>query len=213
MVTYRSLGQMLRHYGVRQGDVEAERMLAYLALLAKWNRRVNLTASTEWPALSPLVEEAVWAAGFYPGTDTTHLDIGSGAGFPAIPLRILRPRMRLWMVEPRIRRASFLETVAAELKLEETRVICERVEAFLGRQDRPQFDVISWKGLKLSTEAFSRLKVTASHTCRLWVFHGAELPFEDREVAATRLRLLRHESSPAKTGWKLSIYSVSRETL
>ncbi len=212
MESFRSLIQLLRRYGVNREAGATERMVSYLELLRKWNRRVNLTASTEWPAIAPLFEEAVWAAGFYPDTCTRHLDIGSGAGFPAIPLRILRPEMRLWMIEPRIKRASFLESAAARLELQGTVVICEQVEAFLLHHGRPQFDVISWKGLKLSAEAVAMLTAAGMQTARFWAFHGTDLPFEDREGAERVLELQRRERFPGRTGWQISIYGVSRET-
>ena len=74
-----------------QHDSEGERvrlLSEYLRLLRKWNSKINLTASSEWDALSPLFSEALWAAGLYPESERSHLDIGSGAGFPAIPMRV-----------------------------------------------------------------------------------------------------------------------------
>ena len=208
--------EALRHWIVSSGLAESHgevRLLqAYLALLEKWNPRVNLTATTNWDELGSLFAEGIWAAGFYPKGIVAHLDIGSGAGFPAIPMRVMLPEMRLCMVESRTRRAAFLETVATGLHLDESRVICSRIEQVLRSHDAPPFDIVSWKGLKLSDEAFGLLLAASRPKTQFWVFHGLELPMEAPERAGRALNLTRREHFPGRPGWQLSIYNVSRET-
>lgn len=191
---------------------EMQLLLAYLALLEKWNARVNLTATTEWDELGSLFAEAIWAAGLYPKGPVAHLDIGSGAGFPAILMRIMRPDMRLCLVESRTKRAAFLETLITDLHLEGTQVICSRVEELLRSREAPSFDIVSWKGLKLSAEAFGLLLAASRPTTQFWIFHGQELPVEAPERARMALNLMRREHFPGRSGWQLSIYGVSRET-
>jgi 16S rRNA (guanine527-N7)-methyltransferase len=206
----------LRQWIVSSGHAddhgEVPRLLAYLALLGKWNSRVNLTGSTKWDELGSLFAEAIWAAGSYPKGPLAHLDIGSGAGFPAIPMRVMLPEMRLCMVESRTRRASFLETVVTGLSLEGTKVICNRVEDILRSREAPPFDIVSWKGLRLSGEALGLLLAASRPTTQFWVFHGRELPMEAPERARNALNLTRREHFPGHPGWQLSIYGVSRET-
>ncbi len=187
--------------------------LAYLRLLEKWNVRTNLTASTDWIALGWLFEEALWAAQFYPAGPTAHLDIGSGAGFPALLLRMLRPGMSLRLVEGRSRRAAFLETAVAELHLEGTDVFRGRIEDYLRQQRAPSFDIVSWKALKLGKGVFRALVAGSAPEARFWLFHGPELPLEDSAQAATCLRLLQREAFAGRPGSFLSIFRVSRETL
>jgi 16S rRNA (guanine527-N7)-methyltransferase len=69
------------------------------------------------------------------------LDVGSGAGVPGIPLRLVDPRMRLTMVESRQRRASFLSVVVRDLGLTQSRVIGERLEDVIGEL-AGKFDVV-----------------------------------------------------------------------
>lgn len=206
----------LRQWVLKSGRAddhgEVRRLLAYLALLEKWNPRVNLTGTTRWDKLENLFAEAIWAAGFYPKGPLAHLDIGSGAGFPAIPMRVMLPEMRLCMVESRIKRASFLETVVTGLRLEGTRVICGRVEEILRSREAPPFDIVSWKGLRLSDEAFGLLLAASRPTTQFWVFHGQEFPMEAPERARAALKLTCREHFPGHPGWQLSIYGVSRET-
>lgn len=208
----RALGQLLVQYGVEEESEEALRLQRYLALLEKWNAHVNLTASTAWSALGWLFEEALWAARCYPQTGVAHLDIGSGAGFPAVPLRILRPAMRLRLVESRNRRGAFLETVAAELGLDGTEVVCCRAEQYLRSEPAPEFDIVSWKAVKLGTTAMDLLLAASKPDTQIWLFHGAELPIENPARAQRRLRLLRREHFPGRPRRQLSVFAVSRET-
>jgi 16S rRNA (guanine(527)-N(7))-methyltransferase RsmG len=206
----------LRQWIVSSGQTddhgEVRLLLTYLALLEKWNPRVNLTATTNWDELGSLFAEAIWAAGFYPKGPLAHLDIGSGAGFPAIPMRVMLPEMRLYMVESRTKRAAFLETVVTGLRLEGSRVICSRVEENLRSREAPPFDIVSWKGLRLSSDAFELLLAASGPKTQFWIFHGQELPLEAPERAGKVLTLARREHFPGRPGWQLSIYTVSRET-
>jgi 16S rRNA (guanine(527)-N(7))-methyltransferase RsmG len=197
---------LVRRFGLDENAEEASQLLRYLRLLEKWNTRINLTASTAWPAIGPLFEEALWAARYFPEKGGHRLDIGSGAGFPAIPMHIMCPATRLELLESRTRRAVFLETAIAELQLVETRVVCERAEAYLRSRLISPFDVISWKAIKLSNEAFGLLVDLSRPDSRFWLFHGAELPVVDPAEVDRRLILLRRENFPGRAAWQLSIY-------
>jgi len=194
-------------YGVLEGSEELRRLLEYWALLRKWNTKMNLTASTAWVEISWLFEEALWAAVFYPTGGLDHLDLGSGAGFPAIPLKIMRPGMRLRMVEGRSKRAVFLETAAERLGLMETEVFCGRVEEYLDRTALQGFDVVSWKGLKLSPQDFRLILKRSRPQTHIWLFHGSNLPMADPSTLHT-LPLVRRERFPSESSRWLSVYSV-----
>ncbi len=199
------LTELLQRYGWAPDSEPVRQMSLYLKLLERWNRRVNLTASLEWPRLGPLVEEAAWAARRYPGTATSHLDIGSGAGFPALPLRILVPRIRLDMVESRTKRASFLETVVGELGLACTRVFNQRLAECLDGIGET-WDCVSWKGLRLRTAEIRALIPHAHQHTRFWMFHGVEAAAEDPAALEAELRLESRAACPARRGWWLSSY-------
>ena len=189
--------------GIPAESRTAAQMRSFLALLQKWNARVNLTASAEWEDVGPLFEEAVWAASLYPGTAATHLDIGSGAGFPALLLHIMLPHLRLDLVESRGRRCLFLETAVRDLSLETTRVFHERLESFLTRGECC-WDCISWKGIRLRTRELRMLACRASPQTRFWMFHGREAAAEDPRALGEVLVLVRREACPARKGWWLS---------
>ena len=101
----------------------------YMQLLLEWNQKMNLTAIT--------IEEEIWEKHFYdsivPFENLSHktlCDVGSGAGFPGIPLKIVFPDMELTIVEPLQKRCRFLETVKEALDLKGVNIYPERAEDF-----------------------------------------------------------------------------------
>ncbi len=208
MNSSRPLLNALACAGIGGESVAARQFLAYLSLLEKWNRRFNLTASTEWNSIGPLFEEAIWAAAFYPKKEILHLDIGSGAGFPAVPMRLLRTEMRLHLIESRLKRATFLETVARDLSLQGTVVTNARLQDHLrsGSSDA-LWDVVSWKAIRLGRAEVSLLLSRTPAGTQFWLFHGRDLPVTEPEVWERSVSLVRREACPAREGWYLSIYA------
>ena len=120
---------LLGGLGVECKGVTAERVSAYLDLLEQWNRKMNLTGLRDRVAiLRDLFAESFLAAPLLADEDGTLLDVGSGAGFPGMALKIYQPKLSVYLLEPRMRRASFLETVRRRLGLEDVVVICKRLE-------------------------------------------------------------------------------------
>jgi 16S rRNA (guanine(527)-N(7))-methyltransferase RsmG len=184
-----------------------DRLLRYLRLLEKWNARMNLTSRTDWEGLGPMFEEAVWAAGQYGAAAHRHLDIGSGAGFPALPMAALRPEMRLDLLEPRARRAVFLEIAARELGLREARVHEARLGDYLdGDLEARGWDRVSWKAVRIGAGDVEVLAERAVPHAEFWLFHGRQLPVEDEEAWRRRMRLSRTAEFPGKRGWCLSVF-------
>lgn len=207
---------VLAGLGIDCRSTAGEKILRYVGILDRWNRRVNLISSTRTEVLIPLIQEAIWAAGQYPSGSRVHLDIGSGAGFPAIPLAAIRPEVEITMVESRERKAAFLQTAIHELKLTNARVINERLQDALRRVRAPSaWDCVSWKAVVVSSRDYRRLLEITSEGVRLWLFHGKELPVENPELVAGSLELIQRNECPFHPGWFLSEFrrrTVSRET-
>ena len=103
----------------------------YLALLSAWNARMNLTALDDRDeAVDRLILEPVAAARVLQEA-TSLLDVGSGGGSPAIPLKIQVPQASLCMVESKIRKGAFLREAARRLGLLNVRVESRRFEELL----------------------------------------------------------------------------------
>jgi 16S rRNA (guanine527-N7)-methyltransferase len=110
---------------------QEEKLLAFLALLSKWNRVYNLTAVREPAAM--VTQHLLDSLAVLPhlGEVDTLVDVGSGAGLPGIPLAIARPELALTLVEASHKKASFLQQACLELTLRGATVVCERVERFV----------------------------------------------------------------------------------
>jgi len=107
--------ERLRAEGIAEGLGGA--LASYLALLSQWGRAVDLLGDmAEGDLLAGHVHEALAALPWL-GEEGTLLDVGSGNGFPAVPLLLARPRMRGVLLEPRERRWAFLREVVRELGL------------------------------------------------------------------------------------------------
>lgn len=197
---------LLKQNGIHADSREADLLARYYELLKKWNRRVNLTASTDWRSVGPLFEEGIWASRFYPDWAVCHLDIGSGAGFPAIVIRIMIPRLAMEMVESRSKKAYFLQEAVDQLSLSNTKVHALRLKDYL-RSGAGRWDCVSWKGLKLTCEDFSELGRRLHAGTQLWLFHGRNLPLEDPEAMAGNFRVVRSERYPGRKDWVLTIYA------
>jgi 16S rRNA (guanine527-N7)-methyltransferase len=114
----------------------------YLAELKRWNARVNLTAlRTDRDIIIKHFLDSL-AVLPYLGEPRSLADLGSGAGFPGLALKLLRPQMSLTLVESRGKKAAFLEYLAAVLKLAEVTVAPVRLTLALARNWGPRFDAV-----------------------------------------------------------------------
>jgi len=212
-----SVRELMQARGLPRGSAAYERMRLYVERLAGWNERVNLVGSATWGVIGPLLEEAIWAASLYPDGSARHLDVGSGAGFPALPMGILRPDLEITLVESRARRAVFLESVISELALPNARVVHAAVEE-LRTTEGEAWDGVSWKAVRLGRRALERICAGCDRETRFWIFHGRDVPVAAGAWWEGRMELERRLRCPARSGWRLSIYrrracaDVSRET-
>ena len=120
----------------------------YLTELIRWNSVMNLVGAHDWrEALTNLAGDSFHLAAFLADLPLPeaplHWDLGSGAGLPGIPLRMVWERGDYWLVEAREKRALFLSRMLCSLRLPRTHVHRGRVEHFFGTQPRGADCVIS----------------------------------------------------------------------
>ncbi len=115
--------------GLTPGPRQGAALLDYLGLLAKWNRTYNLTAIHEPERMLThhLLDSLAIAPYIGPGP---LLDVGSGAGLPGIPLAILRPDLKVSLLDASQKKCGFMQQAVIELQLANVAVVHGRVEAY-----------------------------------------------------------------------------------
>jgi 16S rRNA (guanine527-N7)-methyltransferase len=136
---------------------------AYFELLRKWNRKVSLTSlpveTAGDEAIDRLLIEPVLAARYLPRADAHVIDIGSGGGSPAIPLRVAAPETSMRLVESKTRKAAFLREVVRSLHLDRTEVDAVRFEELLVRPDLHETaDAVTMRAVKVDSKVLATLQ-------------------------------------------------------
>lgn len=163
--------------GITPSAEQVDQLVAYYRLLDRWNQRVNLTglplSTRESPAIDRLLIEPLIASVDIDELPFTWFDFGSGGGSPAIPLKIMRPRSQLFMVEAKARKGAFLREAVSSLGLRNATVITGRIEDVAAPDSLGTADMVTIRAVRIDPEvlaaAYGVLKVHA----RLLVFRGA----------------------------------------
>src|SRR5216684_8040279 len=141
-VIQRALGE----FQIAASDEQVLQIQQYIKILLMWNEKVNLTAIRDpLEILYRHICESMYAAGVIPLKSGRLADVGSGGGFPGLPLKIIRPDLHVFLVESNIKKATFLAEVVRELELTDTRVLVSRFEE-LGEEVAP-LDVVCSRAL------------------------------------------------------------------
>ena len=124
-------------FGVSLTDIQVQHIQQYTRILLAWNDKVNLTAIRD--PLEILYRhfcESMYGATALPVEKCRLADVGSGAGFPGLPLKIIRPDLEVFLIESNVKKATFIAEVIRELGLTEARVLVSRFEE-LGEEVAP----------------------------------------------------------------------------
>ena len=136
-VSEATIRRALGEFRVALDDKQVIRIQQYMVILQRWNEKLNLTAiRNPLEILYRHFCESMFAAVAVPVDSGRFADIGSGPGFPGIPIKILRPELELFLVESNIKKGTFLAEVIRELGLAKTHVLINRYEE-LGEELAP----------------------------------------------------------------------------
>ena len=136
----KNLIETFKKYGINLSKDQEEKFDKYFSMLIETNKMLNLTAITEENEvlIKHFLDSAI-PERFIP-KNSKIIDIGSGAGFPALPLKIVRDDLEITMVDSLNKRVNFLNDVIKELNLQKTYAFHSRAEDF-AKENRESFDV------------------------------------------------------------------------
>lgn len=139
------LTKQLSTQGIELSEEQQRQFQTYYQMLVEWNEKINLTSITE--------EHEVYLKHFYDSiapsfyTDLTKeltiCDIGAGAGFPSIPLKIIYPNLKVTIVDSLNKRIKFLNQLAEAVDLENVNFVHDRAETFGKGVYRESYDIVT----------------------------------------------------------------------
>ena len=160
-ITVEEIRQAIRHAGLHDlSDSVPAKLVSYLELLLRWNARLNLSAIRKPEEIVRRhFIESLFAAQQLPSEINSLLDYGSGAGFPGLPIAIVRPEIRVTLAESQAKKASFLR--------EAVRVTATGCSVFEGRVEalppETRFDVVTMRAVETMETA---IPFAAAHASR-----------------------------------------------
>ena len=139
-----------RELGLTIEESHAEQFIRYLAHLIEWNKVINLTAIIDPKEIiiKHFVDSLVALVATSFPQHSMVLDVGSGGGFPGIPLKIVRPDLRLALVEPVQKKCSFLNSVIGLLKLHDVCTFDGTIEQYAKKPISQVIDMVVVRALK-----------------------------------------------------------------
>ena len=132
-----AIQRAMGEFGLQLNQDQITQIQQYTKILLAWNDKVNLTAIRD--PLEILYRhfcESMFGVVFLPVEKCRLADVGSGGGFPGLPLKIIRPELEIFLVESNVKKATFLAEVVRELGLTDARVLVSRFEE-LGEEVAP----------------------------------------------------------------------------
>lgn len=139
----KSLAEQAAAFGLSLNKEQLAQFATYRSLLQEWNKRINLTAIDDAAGIQVrhFLDSLTCATVTGDLSGQRLIDVGTGAGFPGLPLKILYPRLRLTLVESVSKKTRFLEALVAELGMQDVTILDERAEN-VARQEahRAQYD-------------------------------------------------------------------------
>lgn len=172
MASLAQFREWLRPYCNEIDDATGSKLLTYFEILQKWNRRMALTSlDDEQKIAQTLFGESLAACSFIGPEHGRLADVGSGAGFPGLVLKVARPALEVFLIEPSLRKSVFLTEVSGALELESVSVIRGRIGVRDPEIGISQLNWVTSRALSARRDIldFSATSLVASGEVMLWV--------------------------------------------
>lgn len=182
--------------GLSLSDEQVDQLLAYQGLIAKWNKVYNLTALRDpqemlthhlldsLAAVAPLVRQTQ-------GKPVRLLDVGSGGGLPGVVFAVTCPQVQVHCVDTVLKKATFIQQVAASLKLSNLRGIHARVES-LSAASGDGYDLVCSRAFA-SLVDFTSWSRAALNSDAVWMALKGKLPSEEMAALAPSVSVFHVE--------------------
>src|SRR5689334_3662421 len=132
-----AIQRAMSEFSLQLNQEQVVQIQQYIKILLAWNDKVNLTAIRDpLEILHRHFCESMFGAPFLPVEKCRLADVGSGGGFPGLPLKIMRPDLEVFLIESNVKKATFLAEVIRELGLTDAKVLVSRFEE-LGEEVAP----------------------------------------------------------------------------
>lgn len=168
--------KLFKDFGIQISDYQVDQFKKYYELLIDWNTKMNLTAITDYNEV--LVKHFIDSVSLlkFISVDVligkSMIDVGTGAGFPGIPLAILCPNTKFVLLDSLNKRISFLNTVIKECQLENVETIHGRAEDYGQNENyREQFDFVT-------SRAVAELSVLSEYCIPFLKVGGLFVPYK-----------------------------------
>ena len=142
-MNFKEMQSLLLEKGIKVTDEMIVKFQKYLDLLMEWNQKINLTAlKTEEEIIEKHFYDSLLMAEEIKFDDQSLLDVGTGAGFPGIPLKIVFEDLFVTLLEPTLKRVNFLDIVIKELGLKKIVTVNKRAEDYV-KDARSYYDLVT----------------------------------------------------------------------
>lgn len=169
-------------------DKQVDQLVDHYSMLCRWNQKTNLTRITDADAAARLhYGESLFGAQFADKSGKI-IDLGSGAGFPAIPLAVVCTRSHITALEVNPKKAIFLEEVKDELRLDNFFVAQERLEEF----DMSSYDLLTSRAIDRAEDVMPQVIESLKTDQRLMLYCGPDLLENLRKRFASKFAIEVH---------------------
>jgi 16S rRNA (guanine527-N7)-methyltransferase len=169
-----ALEQAAQFFAVQLTDQQRRRLTKHFELLIQWNQKFNLSAIRQVEEIAYRhFGESLFLSTVISAPAGLMVDVGSGAGFPGLPLKVMWATPDAVLMEPIQKKATFLKEVIRQCELGGTRVVTERLETAAGTFER-QADLVTMRAVAVDEALLQELSRLIGKGGRLALFIGNE---------------------------------------
>lgn len=171
------LRDALKQWNIDIADIELEKFNKYYELLITWNEKMNLTSITDKDeVIYKHFVDSIALIKYVDISDKYILDVGTGAGFPGIPLKIISPNAKIVLLDSLAKRVNFLNEVINELGLDNITAVHGRAEDFANNISyREKFDIVT-------SRAVANLSTLSEYCIPFVKLNGQFIPYKSGNV-------------------------------